>query len=767
MKNLILACIFIMGQFSALGQLARGRVTNAQSGEPVNGATIRVLRTDAIAVTNQRGEFEIKAFPADSLQVTHTGFNLIKVLAETDSNVLLHPSVQYLNEVIVSGNREEQLRKQIPNAVGKVNSQTIKETKATALYQLLNKVSGVQMVNLGNEQHTMAIRQPVSYNALYLYLEDGLPIRPTGIFNHNALYEINMNGLRNIEVIKGPSSSLYGSNSIGGAINFISLNPSAVDASQISVQGDRFHYYRADLNTGYTGEKAGFAAGAYLARQEKGWQDNSDFDKYSATIKGNYKINAKTRLNIGATYNYLFTQTPGSLDSARFYSRSYTNNQSFSYRKVSAFRTSARVDHDWNKSNSSFLTAFFRDNSTGQLPAYLISQVKNSGQENNQSFHSLGFLLQHRANFKFWNSRLIGGIYLDNSPSSFFAEHLNLLKDTGRNYYTGYANTDSLIDNYRIELFNTASYLQYEFQPVAKLRMVTGVRYDRVSYHFKNSLPASRSKFKSEEKNVFNVLAPKIGATYDFGKGNGIYTNFSTGFQPPETSMLYSSRQLTRLKQATFYSYELGGWLNLLDQKLNLELSFYNMEGRNEIINVLMEDNTTQNQNAASTRHSGIELSVIYQPLQDLSFRCSGTAARHTYLDYSELIMGKTHDYSANRMANAPNFFSNSEVVWKPKQLKGFRTMLEWQFVSRYFINSSNTKTYNGYSVWNIRTGYNFANGPARGLGIWLNSLNLSNRLYASTVTANQFGATYNAAPPRTVNLGLSYSFKKQHAIIH
>jgi outer membrane receptor protein involved in Fe transport len=73
----------------------------------------------------------------------------------------------------------------------------------------------------------MAIRQPITYNALYLYMEDGLPIRPTGMFNHNSLYEINMSGVRDIEVIKGPASSLYGSNAIGGAINFITQGPPA------------------------------------------------------------------------------------------------------------------------------------------------------------------------------------------------------------------------------------------------------------------------------------------------------------------------------------------------------------------------------------------------------------------------------------------------------------------------------------------------------------------------------------------------------------
>jgi hypothetical protein len=62
------------------------------------------------------------------------------------------------------------------------------------------------MSNIGNEQHMMAIRQPISTSAYYLYLEDGLPIRPMGIFNHNALLEINQFNVESVEVVKGPVS---------------------------------------------------------------------------------------------------------------------------------------------------------------------------------------------------------------------------------------------------------------------------------------------------------------------------------------------------------------------------------------------------------------------------------------------------------------------------------------------------------------------------------------------------------------------------------
>jgi iron complex outermembrane receptor protein len=80
-----------------------------------------------------------------------------------------------------------------------------------------------------------------------------------------------------------------------------------------------------------------------------------------------------------------------------------------------------------------------------------------------------------------------------------------------------------------------------------------------------------------------------------------------------------------------------------------VEVTLYDLEGRNEIINQLLPDNTTQNQNAGATRHRGIEYSVAYAPVSELSFRFSGTNAKHTYVDYSEVATnfstGRKHRY--------------------------------------------------------------------------------------------------------------------------
>src|SRR4030067_1774470 len=131
-----------------------------------------------------------------------------------------------LEDIVVTGTREAESAKEVPQTVGVVKGEEIKDVKPSHPSQLMNRVPGVWIRQTTGEGHVTSIRQPLTTNPLYLFLEDGIPIRSTGFFNHNALYEINMPGADKIEVMKGPGTALYGSDAIGGAINVLTKTPS-------------------------------------------------------------------------------------------------------------------------------------------------------------------------------------------------------------------------------------------------------------------------------------------------------------------------------------------------------------------------------------------------------------------------------------------------------------------------------------------------------------------------------------------------------------
>lgn len=261
----------------------KGRIIDAGTKEPIAGASVHCTRTGCSCgcTTNALGEFELTCTDCQELSVTSLGYASRNISAYNSNYILpLAPATSLLQGVVVTANRGEGVKRaQAPIAIALLNNRTIQDTKATTADQLLNKVSGVNMVNLGNEQHEMSIRQPMTTRSLFLYLEDGIPIRTTGLYNHNALLEMNLAATRSIEVIKGPSSSLYGSEAIGGVVNFITAAPTAVPVLKLSAQGNNIGYKRADLMSSVTAGKWGFVLSGYYADKRNGFLEYSEIGR--------------------------------------------------------------------------------------------------------------------------------------------------------------------------------------------------------------------------------------------------------------------------------------------------------------------------------------------------------------------------------------------------------------------------------------------------------------------------------------------------------
>jgi outer membrane cobalamin receptor len=141
-----------------------------------------------------------------------------------------------LPDVVVTGTREGTSLNETPAAVGVIPKGSIERTRPNHPSQLLGQVPGVSVAVTNGEGHATAIRQPFTTNPVYLFLEDGIPIRSTGFFNHNALYEINIPHSGGMEVTRGPGAALYGSDAIDGIVNVLTRTPSTKPEVGISAE---------------------------------------------------------------------------------------------------------------------------------------------------------------------------------------------------------------------------------------------------------------------------------------------------------------------------------------------------------------------------------------------------------------------------------------------------------------------------------------------------------------------------------------------------
>ncbi len=262
--------------------------------------------------------------------------------------IYLEPLTTRLNEVIVSAGRDKQYRTDAPVAISSISTQMIRETKATSLEQVLNKVSGVYMVDLGNEQHTMAIRQPIGYRSLFFYLEDGIPIRTTGDFNHNALIEINMAALKTIEVIRGPASSHSPRQRGCGRRRKLYHRFTHVAAHRAHPGGNERPGLQADRLHAVLHQRQSWACllgGFIMQTSATVTSITATSESWRSPLKGVYKINDRnTRTNAVSYVDYKTDQT-GGVDSANFFSRNYKSFHTFSYRLVKTFRVRSTLEH--------------------------------------------------------------------------------------------------------------------------------------------------------------------------------------------------------------------------------------------------------------------------------------------------------------------------------------------------------------------------------------------------------------------------------------
>ena len=785
MKKIVLLAIAISSGTSVYAQQTlTGSVFDIETKEPLVGANV-ILRSGAGTATDINGQFILTPSGAsDTLEITFIGYEKQTLACSRQHiSVALWPSANNLMQVVVTANREAALRTESPVAISKISPIIINDTKPVLITELVNKVPGVVMLNYNNEQHAMSIRQPMGTSPYFLYLEDGIPLRPMGIFNHNALIEMNVFGISSLEVVKGPASSLYGPEAVGGAINFITHRPTAMPTAKLGIQADHWGYQRIQYATGGTvAKKLGIYVSGFEARQRNAWQTYSDYTKSSINVRIDYPLSSKTTITAAFAGNEYYSDMAGSVDSTSFYKRSYSSTTDFTYRKVHSQRTRLTTTHKWNDRHETTLTLVYRDNFIEQNPNYGIRWSSGntiaSGEKNRNSFYSKVAQIQHRINFNGLDARLLTGGSVDLSPTRYQAHRIDLsatLRPDGKSvekYSIITERPDILLANYHADLRNHATYTQFEFSPIDRLRITAGVRYDRMSFDYMNMLDASGGT------KAYHQVTPKLGATYDLHKDRGVYVNYSEGFSPPGLTSIFRKRQGTHagnpefyydLEPARFYNIEVGGWAAFFQNTLFGDIAVYHMTGLKELVNVRQPDNSTDYQSAGKTIHRGIEYGITYKPEASWTLRFGGTNAIHHYSEF-ELSTRTTDDVrnvNGKEMPQAPRWIANFEVTYKPPVIKGLRASLEWQRIGSWYQDQINRIKYEdsgflglrGVSYLNFRAGYTW-----NSLEIFGHLLNLTDELYATAATRGNTVSdrtSFTPGAPRTFVFGVQYTFTK------
>jgi len=233
-------------------------VLDSKNYEAIPGATILVNdSTSRMLVADKNGRVRLRS-NADTiaLTVTAAGYENSKVVLSrlSKNDIFLTPSLGSMNEVVVTGTMRSVLRSASPVPVEVYTPKFFLKNPTPTIFDALQMVNGVRPQLNCNVCNTGDIHMNGLEGPYTMVLIDGMPIM-SSLASVYGLSGIPNSLVERIEIVKGPASSLYGSEAIGGLINVITKNPAKAPRLSVDLSATSWAEMNVDLGVRYNAGK--------------------------------------------------------------------------------------------------------------------------------------------------------------------------------------------------------------------------------------------------------------------------------------------------------------------------------------------------------------------------------------------------------------------------------------------------------------------------------------------------------------------------------
>ena len=236
-----------------------GRVVNAESGAPLQGAAVAVIGVEGLQGTNQTGQFQWSVPEGTySIVVTMIGHETgrldgIRVTAgeTTVVELALRSRAEVLNPIVVTASRRQEKALEAPTSVSTVSSAEIAKIAAPSVTEHVKALPGVDLAQTGLTQTNVVAR---GFNNVFsgalLTIQDNRYARvPSLRFNANNMIPATDLDIERIEVSLGPGAALYGPNAASGVMHIITTSPIDNPGSTVSLAGGERSVFHGQFRT--------------------------------------------------------------------------------------------------------------------------------------------------------------------------------------------------------------------------------------------------------------------------------------------------------------------------------------------------------------------------------------------------------------------------------------------------------------------------------------------------------------------------------------
>lgn len=561
-------------------------------------------------------------------------------LARADQPQPAADTRQDLDNVVVTATMTGKNLQDVPGSVEVITAQEIKEMNATTVAEALENATGLIVSSETGRVKAPSIRGTKSKQTLVLIDGRRMAVGYGDLININQIPVVMV---ERIEVVRGPSSSLYGSDAIGGVVNIITKKPvkkwkmEANGQAGINREGEGGAYLGSAYGNGYYDRFSLLVGGEYNAKNKWNRTDNDNQDDGDKTGQGSGAGRFAVDLARDHTLSGGFEYSDNSMEGVRFIEGAVRN------RDADDTRLGYYLQYDGTFANNyQMMLRLNRSEFTNKITLTPASTTSEEGTKDNN-------LNQAEARFS----------------GLFFKQHLV----TAGFEYREEERKDATAK--QMDVNNVSLYLQDEYQIFKPLYLVLGGRFD------------DNSKFGSQ-------WTPRASLIYDILDNLRLKGSYGRGFRAPSITELFvtSWRQKGKyiyepnqnLKAEKSESYEVGiegeygsyrGSLTLFRNELKdmIDAVYYKSVGTGQT-----KKDYYQFKNISKAMTQGIELeSSVKLPM---GFDLSGNA---TWLETEDKSTGK-------ELAGQPNFKGYVKLGYTDKA-HAFHANIRTSFTGR---------TYNG-----------------------------------------------------------------------
>lgn len=395
-----------------------------------------------------------------------------------------------MEEVVVTATRSERKLSNVAVPTTIIGQKRIAQSGSLRLHDILGEQTGLFITQSFGKGVQMQGLNP-DYT---LILINGEPMigRMSGVLD---LSRISVGNIRKVEIVKGPSSSLYGSEALAGVINIITDQPAA-DRLSATLRYGRYNTIDGSVNGSI--KRGKFSGTAFLnSNSSEGYtllpysaqKTVEPFWRFTQQYQAGYDFSAKTKLSANLRYNY----------------EDIRNSIAVSNLGQTIISYGSEVNKDLNV--NPVLTHQFNNKLKTHFRGYLSSfesvqqlDVKDQARGYDDQFRQQFYRLENQTDINLSDalSFNVGGGYIKENVRSNRYDSLGSVKTNSIGYF----------------------FLQNEWRPMNSLSVISGVRYDA-------------------NRNYASVWSPKLALRYNLNKRLALTGSVGRGFKAPDFRQLY------------------------------------------------------------------------------------------------------------------------------------------------------------------------------------------------------------------------------------